>query len=72
MTGNIYLRSDSISIYDVVENDLKSIVESAACVGCIPYVIEDGTYFRVVVIGTKKELYDFMQDAFYGLSGMLW
>ena len=72
MTGNIYLQSDSISIYDVVENDLKSIEESATCVGCIPYVIEDGTYFRVVVIGTKKELYDFMQVAFYGLSGMLW
>lgn len=70
--NNLYLRSDSIVICGVVENDLKSIEKCAVLCGCVPHVMEDGTYFRVVVIGTEKKLYDFMNEAFYGLSGMLW
>lgn len=70
--NNIYLRSDSIAIYDVEENNLQLLGEIADYMGCVTHVTEDGTYFRVVVIGTEKKLYDFMQCVFYGLRGMLW
>lgn len=69
-SSRIYLSRDNVMICNINDNDLKAIRDWAEISGCVMQVTKDDeNMFTVVVIGVKRELYNFMLFAFYGLSG---
>lgn len=68
----IYLGNDNVMICNINDNDLKAIRDWVKISGCVMQVTKDDeNMFTVVVIGVKRQLYNFMLHAFYGLSGYI-
>ena len=72
VSSRIYLSNDNVMICNINDNELKAIRDWVKISGCVMQVTKDDeNMFTVVVIGVKRELYNFMLRAFYGLSGYI-